>query len=805
MLKLRNYRSRAKGLADLLPYAGLVGNGIIVNKDSSMMGAWVCKGSDTTSSTASELGFQTYQFNQAAKLLGSGWMLNMDAFRTTHRAYSPPEASHFTNDICRMIDEERRQRFDDHCFTTTTVLTATYMPDFRIAALADKTRENSHYDYSQAFEREIERFQATLRELQELLTPILRMERLFEYSTEDTHANAFIQSDILSHLQQCITGTLQPMRVPPVPMYLDAIVGGKELFGGTQPKLDDKYISVISIDGMPSASQASMLHTLDSLPINFRWSTRAILMDKYTAEQEIKTYWKTWNQQVFRFLDSFFSNPNAKPNHDALLMRDDAEGAKVEVQNGTVGACYVTSSVVLMDKSLEALKENSFELRRNIRNLGFGCRIETINALEAWLGTLPGNSYPNVRRPMVHTVNLAHMLPLSTMWTGQDHNPCPFYPPNSPPLAVELTDGQTPFWLNVHVRDIAHALIVGMIGGGKSTLLCHLADQAQRYKNSQIFSFDKGLSMYALTLGVKGKHYDIGTDRSLAFAPLQDLDSEEDLLWCAEWIANLMVLQGMAVLPGHTNAIRDGLTRLAGNPREMRGLSEFWNVVPDADVKGAVLHYTVKGSMGHLLDAREDTLGFSDFTTFEIETLMNMGEKNLLPVLLYIFRRIEKSLTGRPSFILIDEAWIVLGHKIFRDKIREWLKVFRKKNCGVIMATQSLSDLKNSGIMDVLIDSCPTRFLLPDESARQEDHAAIYKELGCNDAMIDQLATAVPKRDYMVIQPDGKRIIQLALGPKELAFVGVSDPERIAKIKKLHRTHGPDLWQHEWLKICNAI
>ena len=144
--------------------------------------------------------------------------------------------------------------------------------------------------------------------------------------------------------------------------------------------------------------------------------------------------------------------------------------------------------------------------------------------------------------------------------------------------------------------------------------------------------------MYALTLGVKGQHYDIGSQDGLAFAPLQDLDTEEDRLWCAEWIGNLLTLQGVNVLPKHTNAISDGIIRLAGNPKGMRGLSEFWNVVPDMEVKEAILHYTAKGSMGHLLDAQHTTMGLNDFTTFEIQTLFNMAHKNPLPFSLCLFR-----------------------------------------------------------------------------------------------------------------------------------------------------------------------
>ena len=51
--------------------------------------------------------------------------------------------------------------------------------------------------------------------------------------------------------------------------------------------------------------------------------------------------------------------------------------------------------------------------------------------------------------------------------------------------------------------------------------------------------------------------------------------------------------------------------------------------------------------MGSLLDARSDGVSTSFFTVFEMENLMALGERNLVPVLLALFRRFERSLTGR--------------------------------------------------------------------------------------------------------------------------------------------------------------
>ena len=805
MLALKDYRQKVKGLPDLLVYAGLIDNGIILNKDASFTAGWICRGKDTDSADPIELMTQAAQFNNAAKLLGTGWMMHMDAFRGTQHAYSPKEASFFPTKTGQLIEDERREYFkSDHCYTTTNALTLTYKPNFQATRLAGKAQNNA--DTSSVLEKALTRFKHTIIEMDELLSSVFDLERLGEYQAYDPLGNEYKQSDLLSHINQCITGQLQPVRVPDVPMYLDSILGMEDLIGGIEPRIGNKWLAVLSLDGLPAESKPCMLHVLNKLPISFRWSTRAIMLDQYDAEKEVEVYWKTWNQQVFRFMDKFFNNPNARPNKDALTMRDDSEQAKLEIQNGVVGGCYLTSSIILTDENKETLFENARELRKTIRTLGFGCRIETINALEAWMGTHPGNSFANVRRPMVHTLNLAHVAPLSTVWTGQPVNPCPFYPPNSPPLSVVMTDGATPFWFNLHVGDVGHTLVFGPTGSGKSTLIAHLVNQFFRYKNAQVFAFDFGNSLLPLCYGVGGTHYELGGEEgAIGFAPLADLDSETDRAWAGEWIASLMELQGVIPTPSQTNSIREGLNRLAGNPHNMRGLSEFYNVVPDVSVKEAIKHYTVHGGMGHMLDAKFDTVGLTNFTVFEIEQLMSMGDKNLIPVLTYLFRKIEKNLTGAPTILVIDEGWVVLGHSVFRQKLREWLKTLRKKNCIVLFATQSLSDSKQSGILDVLVESCPTKILLPNDTARSEEQAPLYTDIGCNKRMIDIIATSTPKREYYIIQPGGKRLINLVLGKKELAFVGASDKENLAIIKQLYDEYGADDWQEHWLKYRNAI
>lgn len=809
MLNMKEFRSQAKGLPDLLGYAALIAPGIVLQKDGSLLASWEIQGQDTASATPEELAYVSMQFSNAVRHLGTGWMLHVDAVRRREKAYTAPELSHFPDPISRMLDQKRRDFFGEGvCYTTSVFMTATFKPNYNAEKLAGASQVGGQS--ADARDKILEGFQNSLLELEDALagSHILSMTRLTEYDLE--HIEPFLHSDLLAYLQSCITGVLHPFRVPAVPMYLDALLGSKPFVGGLIPHLDDgtekKHIAVISIDGLPQESWPSMFAELDTMPFELRYSTRFICLDQYDAEREVTSYVKGWNQQVLGFMDQFFNNPNAKVNRDALLMREDAEVAKTEIQGGYVGAGFLSSCIVLMNTDVERLEEQAREVRRAIQTLGFGVRIESINAVEAWLGSLPGNGYANLRRPLINTLNLADLLPLQTVWTGRASCPCPFYPEDAPPLAVFTTEnGTTPFRFNLHVGDLGHTLIFGPTGSGKSTLLAEIVWNFRRYQGARVFVFDKGCSMLPLCLAAGGDHYDVGQGDALSFAPLQRIgESPSEMTWCEEWLAGLIRLQGVTVTVEIRKALHEAALLLASQPEHMRSLTHFTHIVSNMTIRNALAHYTTGGAMGRLLDAESDNLDLSSFMVFEIEELMRLGTENLVPVLLYLFHRIEKALDGKPTLLVLDEAWVMLGNDVFRDKIREWLKVLRKANCAVVLATQSLSDAKKSNIMDVLVESCLTKIYLANPYAEQEEQLELYRDCGLNSRQISIIARGTQKRDYYMVNPYGRRQFQLALGKAELAFVGASDKESLARIHALRLEYG-DEWPQKWLLERNAV
>jgi type IV secretion system protein TrbE len=200
--------------------------------------------------------------------------------------------------------------------------------------------------------------------------------------------------------------------------------------------------------------------------------------------------------------------------------------------------------------------------------------------------------------------------------------------------------------------------------------------------------------------------------------------------------------------------------------------------------------------MGYLLDAQTDEMSVTRFNVIEIDELMKLGDKASLPVLRYLFRRFEKSLKGQPAMLILDEAWMALGNSVFRAALRSWLKELRKANCAVVLATQSLSDAVNSGLLDVLRESCPTKIFLPNKDAIQD--TKVYQEFGLNLQEIKIISRAKPKAEYYYKSDLGSRLFNMRLGPVTLAFTASSDKVSISRIKTLHREHGTG-WHRHWL------
>jgi len=790
MLNLAEYRSKSQSLADFLPWAALVGEGVVINKDGSFQRTARFRGPDLDSATPAELVAVTSRLNNALRRLGSGWAIFVEAQRLPAGVYP---FSRFPDPVSALVDAERRAQFEEagaH-FESAYFLTLCWLPPVEDASRAEG------WLYEGRSGRE-----ASGRE--QLAGFVDRTDRVLNLIEGFMPEAAWLSDEeTLTYLHATVSTRRHRVRVPETPMHLDAILVDEPLVGGLEPRLGASHLRTLTVMGFPTQTWPGLLDDLNRLAFEYRWSTRAVLLDKTDAAKvlgRIRRQWFAKRKSIAAIIKEVMTNEaSVLLDSDASNKAADADLALQELGSDLVGTAYVTATVTVWDENPRVVDERLRLVEKVIQGRDFTCMVERVNAIEAWLGSLPGHVYANVRQPPVSTLNLAHMMPFSAVWAGparDEHF-------RAPPLFLAKTEGATPFRFSLHVGDIGHTLVVGPTGAGKSVLLALMALQFRRYERAQVFAFDFGGSIRAAALAMGGDWHDLGGSLAddaaepVALQPLARIDQADERAWAAEWVAAILSVEKIPVTPEVKEHLWSALASLASAPLSERTLTGLSVLLQSQALKQALRPYAVGGPSGRLLDAEAERLGDADVLAFETEGLIGTGAASA--VLAYLFHRIEDRLTGRPTLLIVDEGWLALDDEGFAGQLREWLKTLRKKNASVVFATQSLADIDGSRIAPAIIESCPTRVFLPNERALEPQIARVYERFGLNARQIEILSRATPKRDYYCQSRRGNRLFELGLGEIALALTAASSKSDQALIARLLAEHGRSDFGRAWL------
>jgi type IV secretion system protein VirB4 len=796
MMNLAEYRNSATRLADFLPWAALVAPGVVLNKDGSFQRTAHFRGPDLDSAVPAELVGVAGRLNNALRRLGSGWAIFVEAQRLPSSTY--PEGS-FSDAASALVDAERKAAFEEEGahYESAYFLTFLYLPPSWESAGAER------FFYEG-------RSRAEGADAHEILAGFIdRTDRVLKLLEGFMPESRWLDDgETLTYLHSCVSTRRQRVRVPEVPMHLDALLADQPLAGGLEPKLGDAHLRVLTIVGFPAATTPGLLDELNRLAFAYRWSTRAIMLDKTDATRlltRIRRQWFAKRKSIAAILKEVMTNePSTLIDTDAHNKAIDADAALQELGSDAVGAAYCTVTVTVWDDDPRIADERLRLVEKVIQGRDFTCMMETVNAVDAWFGSLPGHAYANVRQPPVSTLNLAHMIPLSAVWAGPSRDEHL----EAPPLFFGRTEGATPFRFALHVGDVGHTLVVGPTGAGKSVLLALMALQFRRYLKAQVFAFDFGGSIRAAALAMGGDWHDLGgalteeADAPVALQPLALIDDIAERGWAAEWISALLAREKIAITPEVKDHLWSALGSLASAPAGERTLTGLSVLLQSTALKRALQPYCLGGSFGRLLDAEAERLGEGAVQVFETEGLIGTGAASA--VLAYLFHRIEARLDGRPTLLIVDEGWLALDDEGFAGQLREWLKTLRKKNASVVFATQSLSDIDGSDIAPAIIESCPTRLFLPNERAIEPQITAIYRRFGLNDRQIEILTRATPKRDYYCQSRRGNRLFELGLGEVALALTAASSKSDQALIERVLADHGREGFVAGWLSARGA-
>lgn len=587
--------------------------------------------------------------------------------------------------------------------------------------------------------------------------------------------------------------------MPSEPVHLNEILTDQTFYGGLEPAVGELHLRPVSIDAYPSETIPQMLGLILSHPGRLMLSVRFVCMDSYTAQRQLQLARGHWARSMLGLLDMVLEAmnvPRRRINHDAEEMHRDSTEAIAAASAGTpFGFCTVTA--VVIDEDAERANLRARTLVRALRNSGLGARIEDANAVEAIKGAWPGVGWHNVRRPLLQAGNLTHLMLPTESWQGTPEIDSPYYAPHTPPPLICVGAGRAPFFFPSHVAGVSNALIIGATGSGKSVLLAVMVAAASCLPRVRIIWLDIDYSSFVLAHALGADYRELAADGASPLAPLRHLDEPGGLEWLLAWLIRLFARWRVEPSARQVSELERALE--LAKSENLRTMTLLCGLVQDREARRILHHYTAAGPWGRIFDgepAEDDAENF--LSVYEMRGLMALGERAGAPATELVLHAVESRLTGAPTFIFCDEAWRTLNDPVSGEWLYEAIRTFRKRNAGITLATQSLTEIAASSYCNLLLESCPTKVFLPNPEARGEHVRGTYLKLGLSPREIEIIAHARPRSHYYYASPLGKRLFSCDLGPAALALCAATGHPDVKQAREL-LTQGGDFLE-AWLR-----
>ncbi|KAF8818859.1 VirB4 family type IV secretion/conjugal transfer ATPase [Rickettsia endosymbiont of Cardiosporidium cionae] len=586
--------------------------------------------------------------------------------------------------------------------------------------------------------------------------------------------------EFLSQLVNC--GDCQKIRVPKssIDKYLpmNRLFFGSKLIESTN-KRTTKYAGMLSIREYSSTTFAGIFDKLLQVPFEFIITQSFSFINKTVAIHKLQL-------QQNRMIQ-------AKDN--AVSQIEEISEALDMATSGSIAFGEHHMSMLCIGYDVNSI-ENILSLAiTEFSNSGIQAVRETINMEPVYWGQLPGNKNYIVRNSIINTLNLASFVSTHNYPIGKEFdNHWGRY------ITILETTSNTPFYFSFHVNDVGHTLIIGPTGAGKTVLMNFLCAQACTLQ-PKMFFFDKDRGAEIFIRSVKGIYTVIDPGNHCGFNPLQLEDTGENRSFLLEWLITLVTRHGQQITSDEITLLHEAIEgnyRLDKADRKLSNIVPFLGLGGDGTINSRIAMWHGQGSHAKIFDNDIDQIDFNKSKIFGFEMANLLSDKiSLEPVLLYIFHRINLSLDGTKTMIVLDEAWALIDNPIFAPKIKDWLKVLRKLNTLVIFATQSVEDATKSRISDTLVQQTATQIFLPNLKATE-----VYKEaFMLSNREFYLIKTIDPASRYFLVKQSLKSVIaKINLeGLNNIINILSSRADTIALLYKIMKKHGES--PKNWLKI----
>jgi type IV secretion system protein VirB4 len=557
-------------------------------------------------------------------------------------------------------------------------------------------------------------------------------------------------------------------------------------------KQDSYYVDVLVLKQPPSSTFANTLSDLLRVPSEAIVCTEFTRQDNGTTAKHIRSQQRHFHNSKSSMVGSAMAGDSANQpgavlvNASAVALVEDLGECltEMELRDNYFGAFCLTVIVYNRDlRQLHAAISEVYKVFQTKDALLFQ-ESHTWNLLNAYLSIIPGNHAYNLRRLLITASNYADLSMIFTIDTGDRIN----RHLNTEYLALFETNHDTVYYFNLHHKDVAHTLILGATGSGKSFLLNFLLTNLQKYDPFTVI-FDLGGSYKHLTALFGGTYSKVSVERqAFEINPFSLAPTPDNREFIFAFVRVLLEADGGAALSvSESKEIYEQIGVMAEIDREHRRLQTLSRILPKR-LESRLARWVEGGQYGNLFDNATDTLSFANFQCFDFEGL-DKYPTILEPLLFYILHRANEPIydparaTTFKVFVM-DEAWRFFSNKTIRDYLREALKTWRKRNAAMILATQSGDDLRQSEILPLVLESCPTRLFL----ANPGMDAELYKtKFQLNDAQVNAIRALTPKRKLFLQTPTVSKELALEVDPKSYWLFTNSPIDNARRDELFHR------------------
>ncbi len=535
-------------------------------------------------------------------------------------------------------------------------------------------------------------------------------------------------------------------------------------------RLDDRYVKVLTLKDAPGRTEPNLLRQLQELPSECIIASEFRRVENFEMRKLIHSKRRHFHNSKVSMMN--YVNLNNEPQAPQEMLVDDSAAAivselgscltELEVKSNYFGTFSLT--VILYDRDRRQLDKSVAEAFKVFAGRDAVLFEERYNLLNAFLGALPCNYRYNLRQMYLLNTNYADLSFLFTPQSGETRDAHL----DAEYLAVFETNQNTPYYLNLHYRDIAHTLLLGMTGAGKSFTCNFLLTHAQKYAPRTVI-FDLGGSYRMLTQLFGGRYVQIDLERrGIMINPFCLPPSEENLHFLFSFVKVLIESSGTFTMSDRDErelySQIDSIYRV--DPSQRRLLT-LLNILPK-HLEQYLRRWVEGGQYGHLFDNVQDNLTLASFQTFDFEGL-DKYPQILEPLLFYILHRANASiydpaLSTTLKIFLLDEAWRFFRNPTVKQYIVEATKTWRKRNAAMILATQSSADLTRNEMLQVIAESCGTLIFLANPRMDRKQYQELFH---LNETEADLIASLAPKRQLLIKRPDIAKVVQLNVASKD--------------------------------------